>query len=310
VLSRTIITNNLNLKIAAVVVALFLWMFAKGEQTADRLLSVPLRLRDVPEGVTTVRRPPETVDVVFSGNTSELIRLRLWGEPYAVIDMSEAAAGRDFRVSMSPSNVIVPRDSDVQVLEVREPKALDIDVERLEERRVAVEPAIDGELPEGYYMLAGAKSIPESVMVYGPESVVEGLDRVRTAPLSVSGRRSRVEAARLVEFAENWNLHAVPREVRILVEVEGTTVARLTDVPVNLRREPGFSSAEVDPPVAILELSGPEHIASRLDAEDVTILIDARGLPRGVHQLVPDVGVPDGITILSTTPARFTVTLE
>jgi YbbR domain-containing protein len=310
VLSRKLITNNLNLKIAAVIVALFLWMFAKGEQTADRLLSVPLRLRDVPEGVTTVRRPPETVDVVFLGNTSELVRLRLWGEPYAVIDMSEAAAGRDFRVSMSPSNVIVPRDSDVQVLEVREPKALDIDVERLAERRVAVEPTIEGELPEGYYMLAGAQSIPESVMVYGPESVVEGLDQVRTAPLSVSGRRSRVEAARLVDFTEDWNLHAVPREVRVLVEVEGTTVARLTDIPVNIRREPGFSSAEVDPPVAILELSGPEHIASRLDAEDVTILIDARGLPRGVHQLVPDVGVPDGIDILSTTPARFTVTLE
>ncbi|MBD3348239.1 MAG: hypothetical protein GF400_03455 [Candidatus Eisenbacteria bacterium] len=309
-LSKNSVTNNLNLKIAAIVVAVFLWMFAKGEQTSDRMLSIPLRLRNVPEGVTTVRRPPETVDVVFSGDTSQLVRLRLWGEPYAIIDMSEAAAGRELRVSLSPANVVVPRDSEVQVQEVRDPKVLDIDIDELVERRVPVDPVTEGELPDGYYMLADARSIPDSATVYGPRSVVENLERARTAPLSVSGRRSRVESTRRIEFDNSWNLHAVPREVRVLVEVEGTAVARLTDVAIDLRREPGFSSVEVEPPVATVELSGPEHIASRLEAADVHVLIDARGLPRGVHQLVPEVDAPDRTEVLGTTPERFTVTLE
>lgn len=308
--SKRKLMNNMNLKIAAVIVAVVLWAFAKGEQTTDGMLPIPLRLRNVPEGLTTVRRPPETVDVVFTADTKELVKLRLWGEPYAVINMSEAAADRVLRVGLSAANVVLPRDSDVQVLEVRDPKSLDIEVERLENRRVAVEPVTDGQLAEGYYKLARAVSMPESVTVYGPSRIVRGIGSVKTAPLSIEGRRSRVEAARSIVFDGDWNLNAVPKEVRVLVEVEGTQVVHLAQVPIDFRREPGFSSVTLEPLTAELELSGPEHVVTRLRPEDVTVLVDARGLPRGVHQLLPDVTVPDGVKVLSTTPVRFTVTLQ
>ncbi|MFH1501441.1 MAG: CdaR family protein [Candidatus Eisenbacteria bacterium] len=309
-LSKRTVTNNLNLKIAAVVVAVVLWMFAKGEQTTDQLLSIPLALRNVPKGLTTLTRPPETIDVVFLGDTKELIKLRLWGEPYAVIDMSEAAADRVLRVGLSAANVILPRDSEVQILEVRKPKSLDIDVERLEERRIRVTPVLEGELADGYYMLSGAVSVPDSVTLYGPSSVVREIESVGTVPLSVSGRRSRAEAARRVALDAEWNLHAVPREVRVLVEIEGTEVVNLQGVEVDFRHEPGFASVDIEPSTAELELSGPEHIATRLGPDDVVVLIDARGLPRGVHELVPDVAVPEGVEVVSTTPVRFTVTLQ
>lgn len=308
--SKRKLMNNMNLKIAAVIVAVVLWAFAKGEQTTDGMLSIPLRLRNVPEGLTAVRRPPETVDVVFTADTKELVKLRLWGEPYAVINMSEAAADRVLRVGLSAANVVLPRDSDVQVLEVRDPKSLDIEVERLENRRVVVEPVTDGQLAEGYYMLARAVSMPESVTVYGPSRIVRGMGSVKTAPLSIEGRRSRLEAARSIVFDGDWNLHAVPKEVRVLVEVEGTQVVHLAQVPIDFRREPGFSSVTLEPLTAELELSGPEHVVTRLRPEDITVLVDARGLPRGVHQLLPDVTVPDGVKLLSTTPVRFTVTLQ
>ncbi len=307
---RRVITSNLNLKVAAVIMALVLWMFAKGEQTTDQLLSIPLVLRNVPEGLTTVERPPGTIAVVFEGDTKELIKLRIWGEPYAVLDMSGAAADRVFRVGLSAANVVVSRDARVQILEVRDPKSLDLEVDRLEERRLPVRPVVGGELADGYYMLAGAVSVPDSVTVYGPRRVIRDLRFVRSETLNVSGRRSRVEAARPIEFDTPWNLHAVPREVRIFVEVEGTAVVGLTDVPVGFRHEPGFSSVTIDPPVIALEFSGPEHKASRLDADDVTVLIDARGLPRGVHQLVPEIDVPEGIKIESVSPTRLTVTLD
>ncbi len=87
--SKRKLMNNMNLKIAAVIVAVVLWAFAKGEQTTDGMLPIPLRLRNVPEGLTTVRRPPETVDVVFTADTKELVKLRLWGEPYAVSGLIE-----------------------------------------------------------------------------------------------------------------------------------------------------------------------------------------------------------------------------
>jgi hypothetical protein len=309
-LSKRKILSNLNLKIAAVVVAVVLWMFAKGEQTVDQMLSIPLLLRNVPEGLTTLERPPETIDVIFSGDLKELIKLRLWGEPFAVIDMSEAAADRVLRVGLSAANVILPRDAEVQILEVRDPKSLDIDIERLEERRLPVFPSLDGDLAEGYHKLAPAKSVPDSVTVFGPRPAVRELEHVSTAPLSIAGRRSRVEAARRIEFEGDWNMHAVPREVRVLVEVEGTAVVTIPGVVVDFRHEPRFSSAEVQPSTIEIEIAGPEHVATRVVPDDLAVLVDARGLPRGRHELVPDIDVPEGVEVVSTTPLRLVVTLQ
>jgi YbbR domain-containing protein len=304
------VTNNLSLKVGSIVVAVFLWLFAKGEQTGDRQFAVPLVLRNVPEGLTTVERMPETVDVVISGDNKELVKLRFWGEPYAVLDMTEAAADRVFRVSLSPANVVIPRESGVQVVEVRDPKSLDLEVDQRLERRVPVVPVVEGDLADGYHLLGIPETVPDSVTIYGPSSVVQSFSSVATEPLSVSGRRARVESSRRIEFEGPWNLHAVPKEVRVVVDVEGTEVVTLQEVPVEFRHEPGFASVTVDPTVIELQVAGPAHLAARLSAADVTVLIDARGLPRGVHQILPDIRVPDGLEVVTNRPERFQATLE
>jgi YbbR domain-containing protein len=285
-------------------------MFAKGEQEGARLFSIPLILRNVPDGLTYVEKIPDSVDVLLEGDNKELVRLNLWGEPYAVVDMTGARAGGTFRVSLSPANVVLSHDAEVQVVEVRDPRSLDLEIDELINRKVAVSPVIEGAPADGYYLLGRERSLPESVFVFGPARVVSELTSVRTVPLSIDGRRSRVDAVRRIEFEERWNLHAVPKEVRVLVGVEGTKIATLPDVPTLFEHELGFREATVVPATVELTLSGPDHLVSSLRAEDVLVLVDAMGLPRGTHELVPEVHVPEGIDVRGVTPARVTVTLK
>jgi len=307
---RSALTNNLNLKLAAVVLAVVMWLFAKGEQTAERAFPIPLVVRDVPEGVTTVERVPESVSVILTGANKELVRLRFWGDPYAFVDMSDAQPDRAFRVSLSAANVVLPPDVAVQVLEIRRPKNLDFEMDRLAERRVAVVPLVMGELADSYYVRGRPGSVPDSVTIYGPAAVLDDIESVRTAPLSVEGRRAKVEMARRVEFDGPWNLHAVPKEVRVHVDVEGTAVETFDEIPVTFEREPGFAVASVEPYAASIEISGPEHLVTLFEPENAAVVVDARGLPRGTHQLVPDVNLPEGLTTKSVRPERFVVTLE
>ena len=307
---RRAIFNNMHIKVAALVVGSVLWMFAKGEQESSRLLSIPLVLRNVPEGLTTVERIPDSVDVILEGDNKDLVRLNLWGEPYSVIDMTGAQAGRTLRVSLSPANVILPHDAQVQVVEVRHPRSLDLEIDELINSKVAVSPVVEGTPADGYFMLGRQRSLPDSVFVFGPARIVSDLTSVSTAPLSIDGRRNPVDAVRRIEFGEQWNLHAVPKEVRVLVGVEGTKIATLPDVPLLFEHELGFEEAIVVPETVVLTLSGPNHLASSLRAEDVEVLIDAMGLPRGTHDLVPEVRVPEGIEVHGVTPARVTVTLQ
>ena len=302
--------NNIGIKVAAIIVAVVLWLFAKGEQEADRLLAIPLVLRNMPEGLTAARDIPDHVDVVLAGDNKELVRTALWGEPYAVVDMSGAEADRTMRVTLSQANVVLPRDAQVQVLEVRDPRNLDIEVDRLIDRKVRVAPTVTGEPADGFFVLGSYRTLPDTVFVFGPAGVVAGMDSVSTAVLDVTGRRSNVDAARRLEFSGDWNLHAVPKEVRVIVEIEGTRVATLSDVPVTLEHEPGFNEALLTPQAVEVTLSGPDHLAVSLTPDDIIAVVDAVGLPRGVHELVPEVRVPDGIELHGVNPARVTVTLR
>ncbi len=308
-LTTRIITHNLTIKIAAVILALILWAFAKGEQEGVRTMEVPLVLRNTPEGVTTVDRVPQSVSIVLSGPNKEILKLAFVGDTYAVIDMTDAEPGRALRVSLSPANVVLPRTAGVYVLEVRSPKSLDLDIDTLAERAVEVRPTIEGELPDGFFVLGTPQSMPDSVTVYGPESVVRQLEWAGTEPLSVSGRRTGVEADRAVVFDSEWNLHAVPREVRLIVEIEGTRLVTVENLPVTVLHEPGFTASAV-PDVYSVDVSGPEHSVHDLGPDDIAAVIDARALPRGTHDLVPDMEVPEGVTIRQVTPSRFAVTLE
>ena len=307
---RRAIFNNMHIKSAALIVGIFLWMFAKGEQEASRLLSVPLVLRNMPDGLTTVQNLPATADVVFRGDNKELVRLSMWGEPYAVVDMSGAQADRTIRVTLSSANVVLPRDTEVQVEEVREPRNLDLEVDELINRRVEVLPVVDGVPAEGSFVYGRKRSLPDSIFVFGPARVVTELRLVTTAPLSIAGRRNDVDAARRIVFEEGWNLHAVPKEVRIHVDIEGTDVTTLAAVPVIFEHEPGFEEATVEPSAIQLTLSGPEHLVTALSEWDVQVGVDAMGLPRGTHELVPVVDAPDGVRVDGVTPPRVTVTLR
>ncbi|MFH1690037.1 MAG: hypothetical protein ABIE42_07335 [Candidatus Eisenbacteria bacterium] len=307
---RRAIFNNIHIKLAALIVGIFLWMFAKGEQEGSTLFSVPLVLRNMPDGLTTVEKIPDSVDILFEGDNKDLVRLSLWGEPYAVIDMTGAKADRTFRVSLSPANVVLPRDAQVQIVEVRDPRNLDLEIDKLVNYRVAVSPLVEGAPADGYFVFGRRHSLPDSVFVFGPARIVSELESVVTAPLIITGRRNRVDAPRRVEFEERWNLHAVPKEVRVIVDIEGTRVATLPDVPMLFEHEPGFGSATVVPATVELTVSGPDHLVASLTASRVEVLIDAMGLPRGTHELVPEVHVPEGVDVHGVTPARVTVTLR
>jgi YbbR domain-containing protein len=307
---RNVLSNNLNIKIAAVIIAVALYAFAKGEQTADRHFSIPLVFRNIPEGLTPVEQVPETIDVVLTGANKDLVRLGLLDDPYATVDMSEAAADRVLRVGLSAANVILPHDAGVLVAEVYDPKSLDIEIDRLYQRKLPVEPPVVGTLSDGFYPLGKIKATPDSVTVYGPARVVRGMRSVKTLPLSIEERRSRIEAARKVDFGGPWNLHSVPREVRVTVEVEGTEIVTIDDVPVTLSREPGFATATIAPTTIDVQLAGAATRAKALTADDVRVTVNARGLPSGDHGVVPDVEVPEGIEVLGTTPMSVNVHLE
>ena len=307
---KSAITTNRSLKVAAGIAALVLWFLAKGEQTTRREFVLPLVLGDMPGGLTTVEPVPESVRVILSGATKELLRLDLWGEPYAAIDLSGAEPDRTIRVSLSEGNIVLPRDSGVEVAEIRDPRVLDLEIDHVAERRVGVAAVLAGMPAAGYHVLGEPRCVPDSVMVVGPARVVRHLAVMRTVPLDLSGRKSSIDASRAIDVSRGANLHPVPREVRVSVEVEGTATRVFSGVRVRFQHEPGFASVTIAPETIEIELSGPAHVINALTAADIPVTVDARGLPRGTHEIAPEIVLPQGAELVSAKPPRFAVTMK
>ena len=69
-------------------------------------------------------------------------------------------------------------------------------------------------------------------------------------------------------------------------------------------------TASVEIEQVVLILSGPLALMDGLKIDDVQVFLDVTGLAPGEYAIIPDVTVPNGVTIESLIPEAISVTIE
>jgi YbbR domain-containing protein len=89
----------------------------------------------------------------------------------------------------------VPRG--IEVVEVS-PRRVRVVLEGTVEREIEISPRVEGRLPDGY-VIRRVTSIPPRVRMVGPLSELQRITRVRTLPISLSGRTTSFSVRALLE---------------------------------------------------------------------------------------------------------------
>ncbi len=195
--------DNLGLKSLSLVLALFLWFLVMGEQGAERVMSVRVEFRDVPEGLMLVSRSDGAVLLKVQGPKRVLANL-------AVDEVTVSLGGRELRegthlMPLAPSDLRgLPRS--VEVVEVS-PRSLRLRVEARLEREVEVAPRIEGTPGHGF-VVRRVRAEPRTVRIEGPRTEVRAITRAFTLPVNVEGRTQG--------FATRTTLEPVNGQMRIL----------------------------------------------------------------------------------------------
>src|SRR5439155_549702 len=158
-----LISRNWPIKLAAVFFAIMLYIAVAAQQPLTQTFSLQLAVA-VPPG-RSLREQPPGVTVVIAGKGSEIIKLRSF--PRVVRKtIPDTFSASVWRVHLQPSDVELPKGTDVQVAEIT-PR--DIDERSIDEVPIAA--AASG--------FAGFQLAQErvSVSVRGPESKVNTLTR-------------------------------------------------------------------------------------------------------------------------------------
>jgi hypothetical protein len=207
---------------------------------------------------------------------------------YFGIDLSAAGEGIVTHV-VSPGEAIVPPDKDdVEVLEVVDPKAIRVELDRLTTQEIRVEPAIRGELDSDKVLVGRPRSDPPRVVIAGAEKLIGSLKRITTEPVDINqlARRDYVEAA--VDLSSWAFVESDPGAVRVSARIEDRKELGIPAVPIEPVADKSLKVKFTPESIDIVISGATSHIDS-LHPEDVRLLVDLGDLPKGQIVLTPRV---------------------
>ena len=178
--------RHLGLKFVALVLASLLWLTVAGEHVVERILRVPVEIRNKPSHLEVVGNPPDSVEVRLRGSSALLSRLQP-GDVVAMVDLQRRASGLP-AVPCRHEEVRAPYG--VEVAQVT-PGTLGIELEKAATRTVPVVAELDGEPAPGF-VIGRETAEPAMVEISGPESRIKKIANATTEPVSVAGAKVNV----------------------------------------------------------------------------------------------------------------------
>lgn len=297
--------RNLGLKMMAVVLATALWFIVAGEQNVERTLRVPVEFRNKAVNLEILGDPPSTVDIRVVGSSALLSRIDP-GEVVAILDLEGARPGSRL-IHVRTDEIRVPFG--VNVLQVT-PATISLELEHSAQRRIPVEPAVEGEPAPGF-VAGSVKANPDSVEVIGPESRVKALRSATTEPVQLAGQRETVTDTVTVGVQDSAVRLVEPTRAEVTVEVRLAPVERvLTDVPIRWRNLNAGLTARVQPQTTDVTVRGGRDAVDAMRAETIDAFVDLAGLGPGQYNLRVQFDPTESFGVSATEPAVVQVTIK
>ncbi|HET9527347.1 MAG TPA: CdaR family protein [Pyrinomonadaceae bacterium] len=276
-LARKIFLEDWSLKLLSLAIALVLWLVVTG-QNEPVTAHVNVQLNFIrPQALEISNDPPRTVDVMLTGSRNKLDDLTAL-DLVATVDLSDQQPGERVLRLADKAQISLPQGVKVDGFQ---PSAIPIRLESIVERQIPIEAKVEGKPADGYQVYAVRPS-KGSVLVRGPESRVNALQKVMTETIWLSGHKET--------FTANLNIDVPDTKIDLLDPVV-TVEVDIAESPVE-RTFSGVKLANVvsgEAPTWTVTVSGPPSMLDKLKPEDLQIGFSPVGISSQMERklLVP-----------------------
>ena len=299
--------ENLGLKLLAMALAIGLWLSVAGETVIERGFEVPVGFQNVPADLQVAGDPPDTVHVRVRGPMSIVNRLAL-GDVVAVLDLAGERPGERRLFDMFADRVRTPFG--VEVIQVI-PATITAALERAgAPRTVPVVPDIEGQPAEGF-AVGRISTVPESVEIVGPTSLLDSVVEAITEPVLIEGSSERVQSLVTIGVSDRVLRLQTPSSAEVTVEIVPAPVERnIQELAISSRSlEPGLE-VSFDPISVTVGIRGSEVLLQAMEEGEVEAFIDLAGLSSGRYNLPVTVVSSADIGITHIDPPNVLVVLQ
>ena len=298
--------NNLGVKIGALSVAFLLWLHVVTEKTYTYTFQVSLRPVHLAEDLIIANALPKHMHVKIRGKGKRLFWL-VFSDIKIILNLQDTIQSKS-RFRLDVSDVVIPRDLDVTILEVIEPDYVDVDIDRFVQKSVPVGPKLRAIPANGFVTVGSTGVFPDSATISGPRRFVEPIDTLYTESVTVRRAKRRVSRELLLLVPEETNISVTPSTVSAEVDVQKLQKRVMTDIPVHLLHAPSHKKVSLDSFTITLTLEGGEEVLETLTHEDLRVTVDYRQTLQGsTGVMTPTVFTPAGVTWIEAQPQTFSI---
>ena len=305
------LTSNGRLKLAALGLALFLWVLVQVGNPSQRDLLVPVEIRlDDPGWVVMEDPVPDTVRVYFRGPQSEIFGITGFDLISVTVPITEMS-DEEMVIQLQPEWVSVAGYRGVQVEDIV-PDVINVRLDRRSTRTLPVRVRTRGSLPERLALASAPVLTPDRVRVSGPASLVDGLDTLDIVPVFLGDVDGQVTVETLVDTAGIGRVSLVPHVVTVGIQAEESIERVFTGVRVITYPVAGAVPIQVFPENMRVTVRGARSRVSAMDPDILTAVVPSdalRDLGDVEERRVPIrvEGVPSYVSVV---PASDTVSVR
>jgi YbbR domain-containing protein len=173
--------ENLGLKIAAVLLAIVLWVFVTSRGQSEMSIDVPLEFHDIPQGLEIVNHTIKTVSLAIKGQERFIKNIRA-SDIRVSLDLNKAKKGEGIYY-IQRDDIKLPHAITVANMT---PSSVKVTIEETITKTVKVIVPVTGEPGRAYYVKS-VEVTPQTIVIEGIRSEIERTKNIRTEPLDITG---------------------------------------------------------------------------------------------------------------------------
>ena len=166
--------------------------------------------------------------------------------------------------------------------------------------------ALNGSPGTGF-VVAKALAQPATVILSGPEEIINPLSKVSTKPIDIDGASESFKKEIVLDLLDSVSIISPDKVViaKILIK-EKITTRTISNIPVTGQSSP--YRFKITPKTISIKISGPLNILKKLQPENrIKVHVDLRDLKPGVFVRRAIIALPLKVTLVSVEPEVFTI---
>ncbi len=285
------LVKNIGKKVLALFIAIAFWLAANVQGDVERNLTIDIDYSNLPRGLVVVNRPPEKLNLRVRGPRSQLSSVSSQNI-FFTIDLANVTEGMS-KFEIQTDQINLPGDVQVTGLS---PAEIKVDVDKLRQKEVPIKVVFDP--PEvGFEILGKPEVVPNKVRIEGPEDTIKRVNSISTDVVSSKREKSTftMEIPLKVPYPDVELVDTETAKVTIDIK-EKTLEKEFKDLNINFVN---FNELDFETKSSVegeLSFEGPYNIISKLNSEDIKLVVDGKKIKDGktskVHTLDVNVSYP------------------